>query len=278
MATKQWNNYSNASTLADADEFLVYDADGNVLVNITKADLLTDLFTNTLTASSGGEQGFDHALTVNQSGTAYYDGVSVSVTETATGDGSDDSEGIGNTLYRAKVGGSTVFAVDPDGVVVARADGSVGDLFVNDSRDGINYNGNLNFKLGGVSYATVASRSGNGAVVVQGGAARLELNGQGEKIERNGNALDLYAGSSVIVSVDSTGVTPSADNTYKSGTGSNRWSDVHTVNIHTGDLHMADKGRDADWTLREHHDWIEARNNMTGRRYRVAMEPLEDDA
>lgn len=66
-----------------------------------------------------------------------------------------------------------------------------------------------------------------------------------------------------------TNVLPSADNTYNLGSATNRWA-----NIYTGDLHLRnDRG---NWTLIEEETYLSIRNNVTGKLYKLAMEPIEE--
>ena len=63
---------------------------------------------------------------------------------------------------------------------------------------------------------------------------------------------------------------PETDNTYCLGTPNYRWSDLYT-----GDLHL--KNDRGDWTIFEERDYLCVMNNITGKKYKMALEPLEDD-
>ena len=70
-----------------------------------------------------------------------------------------------------------------------------------------------------------------------------------------------YAASSII---------PKTDNTYDLGSSGNRWA-----NIYTGDLHLRnDKG---NWTIQEDSDKLIVINNLTGKKYKMMLSPLEDE-
>lgn len=71
-------------------------------------------------------------------------------------------------------------------------------------------------------------------------------------------------------SFDITGsITPDLDFTRNLGTPDIRWK-----NVYTGDLHLRnDRG---DWTIVEERDFLCVVNNITGKRYKMALEPLED--
>ena len=63
-------------------------------------------------------------------------------------------------------------------------------------------------------------------------------------------------------------ITPDADFTYNLGTASKRWQ-----NVYTGDLHLRnDKG---DWTIVEEAEYLCVVNNLTGKRYKMMLEPID---
>jgi len=58
-----------------------------------------------------------------------------------------------------------------------------------------------------------------------------------------------------------------------------KYSNVHTdnistTNLYTGDLHM--KNERGDWTIFEESNSLIAQNNLTGERFKLAMEKIED--
>ena len=62
---------------------------------------------------------------------------------------------------------------------------------------------------------------------------------------------------------------PTVDDSYDLGSGSLQWR-----NIYTGDLHLRnDKG---DWTIVEERDYLCVINNITGKKYKMDLTPLED--
>lgn len=72
------------------------------------------------TLDTSGQTLIEYAPTVDMSGASdYYDALRVNVTETNTGDGSNDADGVGNTLQRWMVGGSTKAAVTNLGRILA---------------------------------------------------------------------------------------------------------------------------------------------------------------
>ena len=63
---------------------------------------------------------------------------------------------------------------------------------------------------------------------------------------------------------------PGEDNKSSLGSANNRWS-----NIYTGDLHL--RNEKGSWTIQEEADRLIVINNMTGKRFKMALEPLEDE-
>jgi len=70
----------------------------------------------------------------------------------------------------------------------------------------------------------------------------------------------LYAGT----------VIPIADNIYDLGSPSRRYS-----NIYTGDLHLQNER--GHWQIIEERDYLCVVNRLTGKRYKMALEPMDDD-
>lgn len=65
-------------------------------------------------------------------------------------------------------------------------------------------------------------------------------------------------------------ILPSADSTYNLGSNSLRFA-----NVYTGDLHLRnDRG---NWTIYEEPDMLVVVNNLTGKKYKMGLTPLEDD-
>lgn len=82
-------------------------------------------------------------------------------------------------------------------------------------------------------------------------------------------------------------VIPAADQISKLGTRSAadggvdpvsmRWAEVNAVAVNTGDLNLIDQEKDAHWTIIEERDRILVVNRKTGRRYAMAMVPVDDE-
>jgi len=65
-------------------------------------------------------------------------------------------------------------------------------------------------------------------------------------------------------------IIPDVDTTYNLGSTNKRWA-----NVYTGDLHLRnDRG---DWTIVEEKDYLCVVNNITGKKYKMMLEPLDKD-
>jgi hypothetical protein len=65
-------------------------------------------------------------------------------------------------------------------------------------------------------------------------------------------------------------IVPDADHTYTLGTEQKRWQHVYT-----GDLHLRnDRG---DWTIVEERDYLCVVNNITGKKYKMMLQPLDNE-
>lgn len=65
-------------------------------------------------------------------------------------------------------------------------------------------------------------------------------------------------------------ILPTVDSVNTLGSPSYRWAHVYT-----GDLHL--KNERGDWTVIEEEDFLTLRNNKTGKRFKIAMIPMEED-
>ena len=63
---------------------------------------------------------------------------------------------------------------------------------------------------------------------------------------------------------------PKTDSTYDLGSVSNRWA-----NIYTGDLHL--RNEKGNWTIQEDADKLIVINNITGKKYKMVLAPLEEN-
>ena len=65
-------------------------------------------------------------------------------------------------------------------------------------------------------------------------------------------------------------VLPLVDNVYDLGSNAYRWA-----NLYTGDLHL--KNDRGDWTIYEEREMLVVVNNITGKKYKMNLTPLEDE-
>ena len=65
-------------------------------------------------------------------------------------------------------------------------------------------------------------------------------------------------------------ILPLVDNVYDLGSNTYRWA-----NLYTGDLHL--KNDRGDWTIYEERDMLVVVNNITGKKYKMNLTPLEDE-
>ena len=65
-------------------------------------------------------------------------------------------------------------------------------------------------------------------------------------------------------------IIPDADTTYTLGTSEKRWG-----HIYTGDLHL--RNERGDWTIVEEREFLCVVNNITGKKYKMMLMPLDSD-
>ena len=90
---------------------------------------------------------------------------------------------------------------------------------------------------------------------------------------QNAGEIQLYAGAASpnhgTVNVRGN-VLPTEDDEFDLGSNTHRWA-----NVYTGDLHL--RNERGDWTIVEERDYLCVVNNITGKKYKMALEPIEDD-
>ena len=79
--------------------------------------------------------------------------------------------------------------------------------------------------------------------------------------------------------VDSS-ILPSASATYDLGGTSNRWNNIYTTDLQLSNIDK-DKGNDVDgtrgdWTLQEGDENLYVINNISGKKYKIALIPMDD--
>lgn len=123
------------------------------------------------------------------------------------------------------------------------------------------------------------SSSSNGSITLSSTAAGA-AGSNGEVQFNNGGtfgASSNFSFNSVSNTLSLTGsigmkgdITPDADTTYNLGSTNKRWA-----NVYTGDLHLRnDRG---DWTIVEERDFLCVINNITGKKYKMVLQPIDND-
>jgi hypothetical protein len=98
------------------------------------------------------------------------------------------------------------------------------------------------------------------------GSDQLKYNGTGE----------LYVSGNIYHSGN---IEPEKDGEFTLGTNTNTYNkltinNLSAANVYTGDLHM--KNERGDWTLFEEKSCIVVQNNLTGERFKLSMEKIEE--
>ncbi len=120
----------------------------------------------------------------------------------------------------------------------------------------------------------IATLDENGKLTLAGGAELIGLGTLACGVDANFNA-DVTLGNATSDDITFTGraashLLPKTDSAYNLGSADRRWA-----NIYTGDLHLRnDKG---NWTIQEDSDKLIVINNLTGKKYKMVLAPLEDD-
>ena len=65
-------------------------------------------------------------------------------------------------------------------------------------------------------------------------------------------------------------IIPKTDNKLDLGSEENRWA-----NVYTGDLHL--KNARGDWTILEEEEYLCVINNITGKKYKMVLEPMPEE-
>ena len=90
--------------------------------------------------------------------------------------------------------------------------------------------------------------------------------------------IEFYANNVKRLNLTAAGLLPEADNAYDLGSSTKRFA-----NLHTGDLHLNNTGSSNDvdgtsgnWTIQEGEDNLYVINNLTGRKFKMMLSPVED--
>ena len=128
--------------------------------------------------------------------------------------------------------------------------------------------GTVEFKSTGGSWAEFGSSAGAVSSYTNSSNDRI-ITSAGTTVI-NGEANLTFNGNTLTVTGDAV---PGAADTHDLGTSSNRWQNIYTQNIYTGDLHL--KNNKGDWTVIEEESFLTLRNNKTGKIYKLVMEEID---
>ena len=131
-----------------------------------------------------------------------------------------------------------------------------GESFKIGSDENVTFNGNNRIQLKNSSNRIYG--------VLDGGVEKLLIENQNTsgviKINANNGAGHMAVTGSIL---------PGTDSTFNLGSPDMRWA-----NLYTGDLHLRnDRG---NWTIYEEPDMLVVVNNLTGKKYKMGLTPLED--
>jgi hypothetical protein len=126
------------------------------------------------------------------------------------------------------------------------------------------------------------SSKGGGLKVVSGSEGQILRFHSGGKRVVGTDELTFKAGEGFNVSGNihhSGNIEPSADNTWNLGRAGKSYSvvtldNVQASNVYAGDLHM--KNERGDWTIFEEKTSLIVQNNLTGERFKLVMEKIEN--
>ena len=123
----------------------------------------------------------------------------------------------------------------------------------------------------GGSATEVFRLQGNNASMRMNASKHLEFGGTSRYIMSANTTAISYVNSNAGGAHTFTGhIVPNGNNTYDLGSETNRFR-----NIYTGDLNL--KNERGDWTILEEADFLCVINNTTGKKYKMMLEPLEEN-
>jgi hypothetical protein len=115
-----------------------------------------------------------------------------------------------------------------------------------------------------VSSGTLGNGSGQ-VTLDTGGETAIE-----DFLSGTDGQIAVFSGSSNIVGYDQL----TYDQTTVNVTGNIKAQDIEASNVYSGDIHM--KNERGDWTIFEEKTSLIVQNNLTGQRFKLVMEEIED--
>lgn len=108
---------------------------------------------------------------------------------------------------------------------------------------------------------------GNGEVTLETGRSGSSIS---DFLSGTDGQIAVFSGSSNIVGYNQL----TYDKTNVNITGNLKAQDAYVTNVYTGDLHM--KNERGDWTIFEEKLSLIVQNNLTGERFKLVMEKIEE--
>jgi hypothetical protein len=256
-----------------AQSFKLKDADDNTTINVDTAGngsantiVMTTAGTTRLTIGSTGQITAASSYTPSTT----YDLVTKTYVDTAFAGLSQNSISQLNTNMTVTDSGT--------GSITATVDGTLR-LTINASgisSNGVNFVGNLTGDASGsagsvaaanITGSTLASGVTGSSLTSVGTLTSLTVSGA---TNLNGNTTlgDASSDNITVTGRIASNVLPSADNTYDLGSGSFRWA-----NVYTGDLHL--RNHVGDWTVIEGENNLYIKNNKTNKSYKFMMSEVD---
>lgn len=140
------------------------------------------------------------------------------------------------------------------------------DIYIRNIRS----SGRIVFQAGGDAAAhQIASFRGDTGALRMGTSKKIEFAGTSNHISAGGaNQLAISAGTGNITTTGH--IVPASNNTYDLGSEAVRFR-----NVYTGDLNL--KNERGDWTILEEEDFLCVINNKTGKKFKMMLEPIEEN-
>ena len=278
---------NNAITASDGGTPIIWDTDDNVTVGAG-----IKITSNAITASDGGtpivwDTGDNVTIAGDLTTTEdFYASSNISVSGSSTMAGtlavsgsvavSEYIKHIGdpNTLIRFQ---TDTVTIDAGGISYLKAAATETAFSINPDNAGISTiiqgPNKMGIGVSGTADKVLILSGGNISSIDEAAGADVAFYVSGST-SSHGTAVrgtSLFGGD-VVMSGSAYGgsVIPLLHNTYDLGSNSVRWA-----NVYTGDLHL--QNEKGNWTIQEDSDKLIVINNLTGKRYKMALEPLEDD-